>query len=365
MRSYSVSSFLLLPALLRSALATTNSSIACNNSPLLCDKAYSNISHLGAHDSPFLRDPGTSYSTSGDQSYNSTVQLSAGVRLLTSQVHSTNSSGTAEWHLCHTSCDLLDAGLLSDWLSEIKTWLDSNPNEVVTILLVNSDDATASELAAEYAAADIESYAYVPESSTTAPSTWPTLQTLINNGTRLLNFVASLDSSNDTSTAYLMDEFTFIFENNYDNTSPSDFSCTANRPSSVDGDTSAALNDNLMPLMNHFLYEVQLLDIETPNITYINTTNSPSNEEGSLSAAAKECTSEYGRAPQYLLVDFFNVGPAIDTVDSLNGVTDPVGRTTVSDVVLTSSTSNASGRSFPLITLCSSLLIATLLVACS
>ena len=157
------------------------------------------------------------------------MQLSAGVRLLTAQVHSANSStGTTEWHLCHTSCALLDAGTLSSWLGEIKTWMDSNPNEVVTVLLVNSDNASADQLAAQYAAAGIEHYAYTPPSATIAPSEWPTLNTLINNGTRLLNFVASLNAN--TAAPYLMNEFTYIFENDYDNTSPSNYSCTANRP---------------------------------------------------------------------------------------------------------------------------------------
>jgi len=57
--------------------------------------------------------------------YNTTLQLDAGVRMVTAQVHSQDS----EWHLCHSSCELLDAGKLSTWLMEIKSWLDSNPND--------------------------------------------------------------------------------------------------------------------------------------------------------------------------------------------------------------------------------------------
>lgn len=241
-----------------------------------------------------------------------------------------------------SSCALLDAGLLSDWLGEIKTWLDSNPNEVVTVLLVNADDASATELAAQYTTAGIESYAYTPDSTTSPPSEWPTLQTLINNGTRLLNFVSSLDPSDNTVAPYLMDEFTFIFENNYDNTSPSNYSCTPQRPTAVSGDTATALSENLLPFMNHFLYQEDLLGIESPNVTYINTTNAVSGGEGNLGSSAAECASTYGRAPTFILVDFFNVGPAIDTVDKLNDVTDPVGRTAVSEDVLTSSSSSSS-----------------------
>lgn len=296
---------------------------ACNNSPDLCSRSYSLITHLGAHDSPFVRDSTTGYSTSGNQYYNSTVQLDAGVRLLSAQVHKNNGN----WHLCHSSCDLLDAGLLSDWLSDIKSWIVANPNEVVTILLVNSDNALPSDLDTQFTTANITSLAYKPASTTEAPATWPTLQELITAGTRLMVFATNLQTSTITSAqSYLMNEFTFIFENNYDNTAPSDFNCTPNRPSQLT--TQSALSGNLMPFMNHFLYTVGALDIETPNVDNITTTNSPGTTVvGELGYSLNTCKSEYsGRAPTFVLVDFFDQGPAMDAVDAINGVTDPVGR---------------------------------------
>ncbi|KAJ4501986.1 hypothetical protein HRR78_008796 [Exophiala dermatitidis] len=323
----------------------SSDSTACNNSPDLCSKAYDSIVHLGAHDSPFVRDSSTGFSTSGNQYYNSTVQLSAGVRLLSAQVHKSN----GEWHLCHSSCDLLDAGLLSDWLKEIKTWLDSNPREVVTLLLVNSDDATPSELAQEYTDASITDYTYTPTSTTSPPETWPTLQELITAGTRLLTFVASLDTSDITSSeAYLMDEFTFVFENPYDNTDAKNFTCTPERPTSVSGSSQKAISANLMPLTNHFLYEVGAFDIETPDVDNINTTNSPGKSVGNLGYALQSCNTEYGQPSTFVLVDFFDQGPAIDAVDAMNGVTDPVGRTSppARDSDSSSSTESASESSF-------------------
>jgi len=233
---------LLLPVAIRVAVAQT----ACNNSPSLCDQRYSNITQLGAHDSPFLRDDSTGWSTSGNQFYNSTVQLQAGVRLLTAQVHQTNTTSSGQWHLCHTSCDLLDAGKLSDWLGEVKTFLDNNANEVVTILLVNSDDASSSDLAGEYEEAGIDSYAYTP-STKSASNEWPTLDSMISNGTRLVNFIADL--SDNSAAPYLMDEFTYVFENSYENSALANFSCTADRPSSVSGETSEAVASGMLPLM--------------------------------------------------------------------------------------------------------------------
>jgi hypothetical protein len=264
--------------------------------------------------------------------------------------------------MCHSSCALLDAGTLSDWLSEIKTWMDGNPNEVVTVLLVNSDDSSASALASAYTTAGITSYAYTP-TSTTASSEWPTLQTLISSGKRLMNFVASLDDN--SAAPYLMDEFTYIFENNYDNTSPSSFSCAANRPSTVT--TSSALQKNMMPLMNHFLYQTSNLfgtTIESPDLGNISTTNSASGGTGALGTSATECTTTYGRAPTYLLVDFFNVGPAIETADKLNGITSPVGRTNVSvAAVAPSATSDSSRSGVSTFSLIAALIVAFVLIA--
>lgn len=234
---------------------------------------------------------------------------------------------------------MLDAGKLSTWLSEIKDWLDANPNDVVTVLLVNSDDATASDLHSEFEAAGVNNYTYTPTSQTSAPSSWPTLQELISKGTRLMTFVASLDSN--TVAPYLMDEFTFIWETPYNVDTPSNFSCLPDRPDSFKGNLKSALSSNQLPLMNHFLYESSILGIQTPNASYVSTTNAPSGGVGNLGTAADTCKAAYGSPPTFILVDFFDKGPAIRTVDNLNGITSPVGRKSLpSDSSETSSDSN-------------------------
>lgn len=326
-------SLLLLPIALRAAVAQTQ---ACNNSPDLCSKQYNKITHLGAHDSPFVRDESTSFSTSGNQFYNSTVQLEAGVRLLTAQVHSAN----GEWHLCHSSCDLLDAGKLSDWLGEVKGFLDGNPDEVVTILLVNSDSASAADLASQYEAAGLDTYSYEP-STKSASNQWPTLQDLISSNTRVVNFVASL--SDNSGAPYLLDEFTYVFENGFENSQFSDFSCTPDRPDSVSS-ASQATSSGMMPLINHFLYQDQAFGIQSPDVGNLTTTNAPGNQTGNLGLQLGQCTREYGQQPTFVLVDFFNVGPAIESVDSANGVSSPVGRRSVPNEVLSEETSGAGAN---------------------
>ncbi|KAF1988820.1 hypothetical protein K402DRAFT_391513 [Aulographum hederae CBS 113979] len=336
---------------------------ACNNSPSLCNRSYANITHLGAHDSPFISDETTGFSSSGNQYYNTTLQLSAGVRLLSAQLHSKTNSTTKvkEWHLCHSSCALLDAGTLSNWLSEIKTWMDSNPNEVVTLVIVNSNNASADDINTEYRTSGIIQYVYEPPltrsttdaSKVVAPpmSSWPTLNEMIAEDRRLVTFVANMPSNPDTAPPYILDEFTYVFENPFEVTAASNFSCLPDRPSSVAGKPQEAVDSNRLFLQNHFLDVKQAFGIETPDEAEVATTNSPDTTvPATLGAAAQACKRTYGgRNPNFLLVDFFNVGPAIDTVDQLNGVTAPLGRESISALVqkevVGSEAARAVGRS--------------------
>lgn len=150
---------------------------------------------------------------------------------------------------------------------------------------------------------------------------------MIDDGKRLVVFVPSLTASE--TYPYLMNEWNFVWETNYDIRSPSNFSCDANRPST---DTTTLQASSKLPLMNHFLYSTDLseIGIEYPNSSYVATTNAASGGTGNLGSTATKCKKQWGRAPTFILVDYFNRGPAIETVDNLNGVTNAVGRSTVS-----------------------------------
>ena len=220
--------------------------------------------------------------------------------------------------------------------------MDNNPHDVVTLLLVNSDNAPPAALDSEFKAANITSYAYTPPSTATAINTWPTLGDMIANNTRLVTFVANLPPSSNTVAPYLLDEFTFVFENNYDVTGLSNFTCTPDRPPAVQGNTQMAVSSGRLPLMNHFL-DTQQAFFQTPDYGNITITNAQGGATGNLGGAAANCTSIYGKAPTYVLVDFFEQGSAINTVDALNGIT-PVGRAGVPSVATQSTKSGSLGR---------------------
>lgn len=280
------------------------SSTACNNSPELCSRNYNNITHLGAHDSSFLRDESTDNSIAGNQYFNATEALSAGFRLLQAQVH--NENGTLR--LCHSSCSLLDAGSLQDWLEKIAFWMDNNANEVVTILLVNSDGDAVADYGAAFEGSGLGKYGYTPETA----GSWPTLSSMISSGKRLLN------------------EFTYVFETPFEVTSSSGFNCTLDRPSRT-GSASAAISQGMMSLANHFLYkDLGAFGIMIPDVDQIANTNNPATTGvGMLGTHATQCRSEWGQRPNFILVDFFNEGPAIDIADVMNDLTQAtVGRET-------------------------------------
>jgi hypothetical protein len=156
---------------------------ACNGHTEYCSRKYSNVTQVGAHDSPFVG--GFPWD---NQDWNITQQLNYGIRFLQGQTHK-NDAG--ELDLCHTSCLLEDGGSLVSFLEAIKTWLDANTNEVVTLLLTNGDSLDISVFDAAFNSSGITSYAFVPSSSpnTLSIDDWPTLQELMDAGTRLVIFL--------------------------------------------------------------------------------------------------------------------------------------------------------------------------------
>lgn len=173
----------LLGALALSA-STALAQDTCNGRSEYCTRSYSNITFVGSHDSAFVGDLPTQ-----NQNLDINDQLGLGIRYLQAQTHKAiGDDSTLE--LCHTSCFLEDAGSLSDFLTTIKTWLDGNPNEVLTLLLTNGDSVDVSTFGDTFSGVDgLTDYIYVPESQPLAIGSWPTLGDLISAGTRLVVFL--------------------------------------------------------------------------------------------------------------------------------------------------------------------------------
>ena len=222
--------------------------------------------------------------------------------------------------------------------------MDRNPNDVVTIIIVNSDNASPSTLHQHFVTADITKYTYTPPQNTAAIQVWPTLQSLIANNTRLITFVADMNPATTAAAnaSYMLDQFTFVFENPFEVTSATNFSCIPDRPLAVRGNVTKALASNRLSLVNHFLGISLAFGIYIPDVANAKLTNSESGVVGNLGDAAKACATTFGKQPNFLLVDFFDQGSAITTVDKINGIT-PVGRSDVKEVTDTQRSFTSAG----------------------
>ena len=229
----------------------------CNGHAEYCSRIWSNVSHVGAHDSAFVGDLPTE-----NQHLSVTAQLQAGVRFVQGQTHK-NFLGTLE--MCHTSCLEEDAGSLENYMTTVREFLDGNPNEVVMMLLVNGDNVAASMFDDALTSSSLKKYAFTPSSgSKILPiDQWPTLGAMIQAGTRLVLFLGmthrplgqilifltmlSLDAGADTTKfPHIMDEFSYFFETPYDTTDPAFPQCTLDRP-------AGASPEGRMYIVNHFL----------------------------------------------------------------------------------------------------------------
>jgi len=316
--------FFIILTLLPSLTASTPR--ACNNHPSLCNTTYDAVTHLGAHNSPYLHDASNHFSAFGNQFFNTTTQLDAGVRLLTVQVHLVENSRTKAkvLRLCHTTCLFIDAGLLSDWLYTIRIWLDNNPNEVVTLVLVNYHWVLSHDLQAEYAKADIAHYGFVPSHPPNTNASWPTLGDMIDKGHRLVTFVNEVRREEGDRVPYLLREWDYIWETAYDVSTPTGFTCTPDREFNTTSIADALASKKLF-FMNHLLYEHQAFGIILPAVDAIEETNSWY-AQGGLGKHLERCRREVGRKPTFVLVDYASVGPAVVAVDVMNGVRGAVGR---------------------------------------
>lgn len=156
---------------------------ACNGHSELCQRRYSNVSFVGSHNSAFVGEY-----AADNQNVSVEAQLAMGVRFLQGQTHDDPPIGAPR--LCHTRCDIRDAGTLAEALLEpLKTFLDANPDEVITLLLTNKDCFTGKVFDYVFQTVGLDKYAFVAPSTGLKPDEWPTLGEMIDTGKRLVVFM--------------------------------------------------------------------------------------------------------------------------------------------------------------------------------
>ncbi|KAF3385605.1 putative secreted protein [Penicillium rolfsii] len=267
----------------------------CNNYAEFCARNYSNITMVAAHNSPFVRKG----NAASNQDLDVTAQLDDGIRMLQFQAHYQN--GTMM--LCHTSCDILNVGTLEAYLTTVVQWMRNNPYDVVTILIGNYDYVSPQNFTEPIQNSGLYDLAYTPPKIPMGLDDWPTLSEMILTGKRAVIFMDY--QANQTAIPWLMDEFSQMWETPF---SPTDvaFPCTQQRPPGLSEQDAKSR----MYMANHNLnleLSIGSISLLIPNTATINQTNAV-NGNGSLGWMANNCTRDWDRPPNFLLVDYYNYG---------------------------------------------------------
>ena len=258
----------------------------CNGSLDLCSKQYNEVAYLTTHNAFNSDQDGLLFP---NQSNNIASQLNDGVRGLMIDVYDFFGTPTA-----YHSVFALGTIPLSDIFNDIKTFLDNNPNEIVTIIL--ECYVTADDIEDEINQSGLSNYLY------THNSAWPTLQYMIDNDNRLAIFsdVDDATSSQDWY-HYVWD---YAVETHYSIANINDFTCDFNR-----GDP---LND--LFILNHFVTDATL------GYGLYNESNDV-NANPFFITRALDCQNQTNKFPNFVTVDYYELGDGLAVVDQLNGVT--------------------------------------------
>ncbi|MGV8965095.1 MAG: hypothetical protein ACOH2F_02340 [Cellulomonas sp.] len=201
-------------------------------------------------------------------------------------------SGPVAPYLCHTFCELGGTPLLSE-LQGVRAWMDVNPGEVVTLFI--QDAVTPVDTAATIDAAGLGRTVYRPA---TPDGPWPTLGAMIDNGQRLV--VLMENEGGGARYPWLLQGFDHVQDTAYAYPTVKSFDCQPNR----------GAPDASLLLVNHWLSGFTRLYTDAQEV----------NTAAVLGARVERCQAERGQLPNFLAVNWTDVGALMSVVDGLNGV---------------------------------------------
>ncbi|PHR35618.1 MAG: hypothetical protein COA38_01840 [Fluviicola sp.] len=259
----------------------------CNGAFSLCSKKFNEVAYLTTHNAFNAAQDNFNLP---NQNLDITGQLNIGVRAFMLDVY--NSFGNI---VVYHGSIVLGSNPLEEELTKIKVFLDNNPSEIVTVIL--ECYVSANDIETEMNQSGLLTYVYEHQSGTQ----WPTLQTMIDNNTRCVVFSDVDDASVDQAWYHYM--WTNMVETHYSNNDITDFNCDFNRGDSI----------NDLFILNHFLTNAVLgigmeaeAEIVNSNPYFIN--------------RALQCQQEKAKFPNFVTVDFAELGDAKLVVDQLNGI---------------------------------------------
>lgn len=198
-------------------------------------------------------------------------------------------SGPVEPYLCHGLCEIGSTPLVPT-LRQVRAWLTTHPNEVVTFIV--EDHVPAERIGETIEQAGLRPYAYQP-----APDQpWPTLRQMITSGRRLVVMVENGDGGQGRP--WLVNAFAYTQDTPYAFPTVASFSCAPNR-----GPATAPLL-----LVNHWL----------SGFGNLVTDAQAANTQAVLTERVQTCRRDRGRTPTFLAVNWYDLGALLPVVDRLN-----------------------------------------------
>jgi hypothetical protein len=285
MRAWWVAWCVLLVACSDGGDGAPSGGLPCNGHAELCAQPFDEVVFAATHNAHAAQSDGYTV-LNANQPSGIEQQLDDGVRALLMDVYDLEGESV----FCHGPCQLANTPHVAG-LQLLKTFLDENPREIVTIIY--EDHLAADRIAADFATVGLDVLVYTHVTG----EPWPTLGGLIDAGTRL---VVTAENAGPPP-AWLHHVWDEAWDTPYEFASADEFSCALNRGS----------RDNPLFLLNHWLGT----DLGLPNeagAMRVNTFEV-------LHGRAQGCWDETGDVPNFVAVDFYNHGDLFEVVDVLNG----------------------------------------------
>jgi hypothetical protein len=256
---------------------------ACNGHPELCDRRLDEVAFATTHNAMSSTEDGF---TPPNQRYRLWRQLEDGVRGFMLDVHP---GGDGTPLLCHGFC-MLGQRPLVDGLRDLRVFLECHPTDVIAIIF----ESHVPE--APIAAAFEESGLIRLVRSQPLADPWPTLRELIAADER----VVVLTDDRDATLPWHLYSYDYAWENPYAATTPDTLSCAQDR-----GERTRSLW-----IFNHFL----TAPVARPDLAEM------INHDPFFTDRVAACRADAaGDLPNFVTVDFYDIGDVLPVVDALNG----------------------------------------------
>jgi hypothetical protein len=258
----------------------------CNGSASLCGRRFDEVAFAMTHNAMAVDDEGFA---AANQHNGMDQQLADGIRGMMLDVHRFEDAGV--W-LCHGSCGFGKKPLL-DGLLVLKAFLDAHPRELLTLEI--EPYVPANEVAAVFEAAGLGSYVHTQ----VLGQPWPTLGAMLDAHHPLVVFYEDGAAGDATAPAWYMPLFKYSFDTPYHAETPAELTCTLGRGAA----------GNALFTLNHFLTS----PVAAPDLA------EQVNHDPFLIDRARACQTAFGHIPNFVAVDYYDIGDVVAAVRRLNG----------------------------------------------